>query len=935
MNKIYNSILENIENPCIVISGPGCGKTTLITKKVQHLCQNGFNIENILCLTFSNKSSSDMTKKIREVSSEKFLAYTFHSFCLEIILKYEKYISEIDRDFEVLTEDFGLLFFIENFEKLNISSFEIKNNSYRICYDLYHKIMSLKENGISIKDIEKLNYLNINLKMDLLSSYLKYEEYKQKNNLVDFCDLINLTIKLFEKNDFILNEIRQKYKYILIDEFQDTNLVQLNLIKLLAKNNITIVLDRKQSIYSFRGSNYENLEIFEKHFENHKKYFLGENFRSSKKVVQNLNLLIEKEFSKDEILISKKEELGEFRIIELEDENSQNEYLLFLVKDFLKKDTSKTFAILTRTNNEAKNIFDYMSLNKIKVNFKSQKNIIENSTANLIFNILKIIKSPKESNNEFFYILERYLISNTTIRNLFRKIESQEKSFFEVLKNLDFSDYEKTKNIIVFLDDFKTLKFLKENIIDLIEFYRSNFDITNLITYLCEKFKFFEEAYLSEDNKNMKILREIIKFSIKFVKIKKNNSFEEFLNIFKENYSVFYGEEKVKSNIIISTIHNSKGLEYDFVVVPNLVDNIYPIKIKQNIFDEKQKNNIDEEKRIFFVALSRAKENLYLITYNKLNNSNVIQSDFLNYFKVQKEKIKISKNIKIQDTKLSIKKEIIKKINFNLLNDNLDIVKSEVKLFETLFSKNNDLKSHILSHPRLDYYKKKIENSTIKKSQVLESLETEKYSHSKISTYMSCPKKYLYETEYKIPTKSKSYFDFGTTLHFVLETITKLDWNKSSKKDLFLYSLEILTDNWISQGYKDYKEEEIYKKSSIKIIENFINKNFEILKEQTPKNFEERFEININGKKISGIIDRVDITNNGDLIILDYKTSKSKKSQKELLDDRQLYIYAIACKTLFGKYPKKMGLWFLCFNEILYVDFDEFIKNKVQNILGR
>ena len=934
MSEVYDDKIKLIEKPCILISGPGCGKTSFIVDKIKYLKEINFDLEKILCLTFSSKSSNDMSKKISKEFSKDFIAYTFHSFCLDIIMSYEKFIVDIDRNFEILTEDFGILFFFENFENLNITSIEIKNNKNKICYDLYSKIMSLKENGISPKDVEKLEFSNINIKVDILSTYLKYEEYKRKNNLLDFCDILNITINLLEKNEFILKELKDKYKYILVDEFQDTNLIQLKIIKLMAKNNISIVLDQKQSIYSFRGSNFENLELFKKHFENHQIYYLNKNYRSSKNIINFLNQMIEKEFSKDEKLIPVKDSYENPRAIILENENSQNEYILFLINDFLKNQNEKNLAILTRTNFEAKKIFEFLKLKNIDISFKSTKSFYEDPLLMLIHNILKIIISPKDSNIEFFYILEKYSISNGTIKNLFRKIQGDEKSFYEVLKNLETKDFGKNEKVITYIQDLKTLNFLKENIFFIIDKYRSNFTLTNILILIFEKFKFFEKYYSEDDKDSFNMLKDIINFSQRFSKIKKVSSVKSFLEAF-EHFQINSQNNSQNNKISILTIHNSKGLEFDTVIIPNLIENIYPLKSKNNLFDEKSKIDIEEEKRVFFVSISRAKENLFLLSYEKNSNNSLVKlSSFLDYFDIKKERIQTSQNFSIENCENEIKKEILKNINFNMMNNEIELVKKEVELYEVLFNKNKNLNSHLLDHPNFEFFKNKLENSKKTKIEHISKLEVEKYSHSKLSTYSSCPKKYLYSYEYRIPSLKQSYFDFGTTIHFVLEEITKLDWSKYEKKELFLLALEILTNNWISHGYTDYKQEETYKKKSIKIIEDFIEKNSELLQNQSPKHFERKFEIEINGEKVSGIIDRVDYTNDDEIIILDYKTSNKMKTKKELLEDKQLYIYAIASKKEFGKYPKKMGLWFLGFNEIQFVDFDEVVKNKIKDELN-
>jgi DNA helicase-2/ATP-dependent DNA helicase PcrA len=945
-NENQKKAINSIDKSSIIIAGPGSGKTFVISCKVKKLTENNFKKEEVLCLTFSNKSCFEMSERITKNLNEEFVSFTFHSFCLEIINSYEKHITNISSNFEFIDDNFILMFFWENFDSFNFKSIEIKEwTKKKICQDIYSKISSLKEKNMNILDIEKLD-ININLKLDLIVAYSKYEKYKLDNNLIDFSDMLTLTYNLLKNNKKIRDKIRNKYKYILVDEFQDTNKIQLEIIKLLLnedKNNLTIVLDNKQSIYSFRGAEYKNLENLKTHLKNYEEIYLTENYRNSKEIVKNLNELILKNFNEKELIISSTKNTGSFNIRILENELFQNQYIEYLVLDFLEKnetENEKSLAILTRTNSEAKEIYNFLKLAGIDCNFSNKSNIFENPIVNLIFSIIKIIQNSKENNLEFFLIFEYFDLSNLAIKEIFKLSHKNEYSVLKVLENENFVSKKENRESIFFESDVLAIKKIKYLIIELINLSKLNCNISLLIVSICERFEFLKNAKILKNDNLQFLIKKIINLSFTFTKIHKSNDLKKFLLFFESKLDIYFedinSKNKINSKINIMTIHNSKGLEFDCVLIPNLINKLYPLNIKENQFDfqiKKNDENTKEEIRLFFVAISRAKENVYLITYEKNNkNTFVKKSEFLDFFSCEKKMINLTeKNIK-QNSEIEIKRMITTQILKSLTLNNIENVKSEISNYENLFLKKSNLEC--FENENFKKYSSILKNQKKSKIEFINNVEEVVYSHSRISNYSQCPKKYLYGYEYSLPTQNKYYFSFGTSIHTVLEILLKnYNWEKYSKEELISLGMEILFDNWLTKGYENLKEEEKYKKEGIKIVEKFINTQLELNKIQTPISFEDSFQITINGKKIKGFIDRIDKNKNGDLIILDYKTSKKIKTQNELDKDQQLYVYAKACFNLYGKYPKKMGLWFVKFDKIVETTFNIKIMEKFEKDL--
>ena len=267
LNERQKKAVQILDKPLIVISGPGTGKTHLITSKILYLInEKKIDPKRILAITFSNEASKEMEKRVNENEDLDFRSYTFHSFCLSLIERFN--INLVQRDLnEMIINDYEQkAIFLDLLETINLNSIEIKNNKLKVANELLGLILKLKEDGISPNDLIEKEFENLDIKSDILTSYVKYEKLKQDKNLIDFSDILNFGFEILS-NDIIQKKFQQEYDYMLIDEFQDTNKIQLKIIEKIAQNNITIVLDNKQSIYSFRGARIQNLTDFKKSFE--------------------------------------------------------------------------------------------------------------------------------------------------------------------------------------------------------------------------------------------------------------------------------------------------------------------------------------------------------------------------------------------------------------------------------------------------------------------------------------------------------------------------------------------------------------------------------------------------------------------------------------------------------------------------------------------
>ncbi len=950
LNESQEKAVLEIQKPCIIIAGPGTGKTTLITEKIKHLIdKEKVNGDRILAITFTRKAAQEMSERVEILTGKPFFAKTFHEFALEIIDDYQKDIPQIDRSYTLIDEASSLVFFLENLSEFNLSSIEVKNNHALIANELYSEISKLKDFGIRLNDLEKMNSSDFSVKMDVFLAYSKYELYKKENNFLDFADLLLHVKELLEKNPKIRSEIKEKYSYVLVDEFQDTNKVQFEILKLISKkNNITIVGDQKQSIYSFRGANYENLALFKRHFAGYEEIYLHDNYRCSNRMMGIINRLIE---NNDEILNSERTENGEVNLIEASNESSQLNYIvekiLKIKNDCEQKGKKKSvgIGILFRKKHELKLVANTLKNLNIPFNSNEINNLFEYDVVKDILNEIRIVINPRRANNELFKLLLEMGVSNEVVKKLTREASLKEKSLYEIIKKEDFKDE-------FYLEDRSLILKNISNIDELILLKNSKTSIYSFTRELIFKLNHYKYALVTGNYETISVLNKFLSFALNYSNIYKNNDLPRFLKVCSYSQKLEIevedgNENKEASNktdslvkIELLTIHASKGKEFDYVIMPFLNERRFPGSFKRNKFDVMERDSkedfLSEEKRLFFVSVSRAKDCLDLIYVKRYgeNKTDSNPSVFLNSLNLDRkiytkefDEFKMSKEDEI-------KAEVIENIKRHILNNEFGKAKDEIDMLNDIFGKRKDLGFFIRDSnggSKKKYYNDKLNGKEgLNKEDVDFDEKGKIYSVSQLGTYRDCPKKYLYGYIYKIPSKSKHYFDFGTSMHSVFENlvddISKYDGKKVTKETLFAKGASLMSKSWVSKGYEDHTQEKDYYEKGLQAIRDFIDTEIELQKKDKREVVckEKKFLINVEGKSILGFIDRIDKVGNG-FEIMDYKTSNSMETKTKLRDNMQLFVYSLAMKEDedFGKYPLNVGLWYVIHNKIVSVPFSE------------
>lgn len=602
--------IKHFEGPALILAVPGSGKTTVLLNRILNLIKN-HNIDSseIISITFSKSQGIDMEKRFLAQNPEfrgKITFKTIHAFCYEIVRNYMK-LKNIKKTLIEGNNEFNRIlilkrvYYQKNYKKL--SDEEI--NDFFSIYDFTKNKMYDFEGYI------RKNHFISNRSL-MLKLYNLYDEIKIQNNFMDFNDLLILANEYISTDKKLLKALKNRYKFFQIDEGQDTSTLQFEIIRKIVfpENNVFIVADDDQSIYSFRGASPENLLNFKNIYPNSKIFFMDKNFRSTKNIIKISNKIIQgnkiryEKYSKHTT-----EENSQIMLFKVKNSTIQAREL---VKRISEINPNEAIGVLYRNNISSLYVAEILKNNDIDFFVKENK---FDFYSNRILNDVKNILLFSEDTTDLEVFKRIYFKLNAYIKKDFiTKLEYKpyNQCVLESLLDLDeLNDFYLNK-FTSLRNDFKRLKRMKmEDKIDCILYELGYGD------YL-DNFNEFS-------NLNYNLIFDLIKYLSKDLK-----TFDEFIEKLDNLKELLKNASSSKSNISISTIHSSKGLEYDNVFIIDLIDGEFPQKSILNSFDEKL---LEEERRLFYVAMTRARKRLFLYTIKERNNLPVEPSIFYNELK--------------------------------------------------------------------------------------------------------------------------------------------------------------------------------------------------------------------------------------------------------------------------------------------------------------
>lgn len=597
MNDNQKEAILTTDGPLIILAGAGSGKTRVLTHRIMYLIkEKKINESNILAITFTNKAANEMKERILNLIGDttKYIwINTFHAMCLKILRTNIEYLG-YKTNFTIL----------DSSEQKRVIKNIIEN--YKYDNDQYNPNFILKVISNSKNKNESPENLSQKSKFGFMKNvsniYLKYQQYLKKNNVLDFDDLIIKTIELFEKSNETLKYYQNKFKYIHVDEYQDTSVIQYKLIKLLSNfhKNICVVGDDDQSIYSWRGANVNNISDFEKDFKDSKIIYLNQNYRSNNIILSAANSIIKNNIKRKEkklwtnIISDNK--------IDFNYAGNDMEEADYISKKIKKLNNYNNTAILYRNNYLSRVIENSLIKNSIPYKILGSLHFLNRKEIKDILSYINVLINPDDelSIKRIINVPKRG-IGKETLKKIEIHMQQNKINMYESLKNVKDIGLSTniTKKIVEFIKIFEKYKNFNDYSIE---------EILEGI-YIDSGYKEMLEHNINVENKErISNISELVSSSIQYSK--SNKSILEFMSDISLYSDTDKNENNKDNSVTLSTIHASKGLEYDTVFIIGLEENIFPSNIMEDDTDIKEK--IEEERRLAYVAITRAKNNLFI-----------------------------------------------------------------------------------------------------------------------------------------------------------------------------------------------------------------------------------------------------------------------------------------------------------------------------------
>ena len=588
-----------IDGPVLVTAGAGSGKTRLLTHRIAYMVkEKGIFPNQILAITFTNKAANEMKERLGKMidGAENMWICTFHAMCSRI-----------------LRREIGLIGYTKSFSiygdteknrviKRIIEAKEIDMNAETFAWH----ISNAKNNLMSAGEYSK--YIHDKKKCEIITKvYLEYESELFKANALDFDDLLVKTYKLFKENPDTLNFYQNKFKYIFVDEFQDTNTAQYELVKLLAgdNKNIFAVGDEDQCIYSWRGAQVENVKRFTKDFENCKIFKLEQNYRSTKNIINVANKVIKFNHSRiDKNLWTNNDNGSEIEIKQTYNDIEEAEFIAEKINDLVEDGEKKysDFAILMRVNSLSRIIEEKLLTYNIPYRVYGGYKFFERKEIKDTTAYLYLIENPNDTEATLRMLsFPKKGIGDVSISNLIEIAENNNISVLNLIMNAE--KYGVSGSLL------SKLKPIQDLFNDLNE-KKEAMDLNEFVEYLIKRVGIKEAiGTKTEDDLNKCLnIDDFVKSVNEYSSANQDASIDDFLQsitLMRDIDSMNESDDFVS----LLTIHSAKGLEFDTVFIVGLNDGLFPLSRAINSPDP---NDLEEERRLMYVAITRAKNKLFL-----------------------------------------------------------------------------------------------------------------------------------------------------------------------------------------------------------------------------------------------------------------------------------------------------------------------------------
>ncbi|OGD86737.1 hypothetical protein A2870_02760 [Candidatus Curtissbacteria bacterium RIFCSPHIGHO2_01_FULL_41_11] len=920
LNKQQLETVTSTEGPLLIIAGAGTGKTTVIARRIAYIIEKKLaKPSEILALTFTDKAAVEMEERVDVQVPYGFIdtwISTFHAFG-DRVLRDCAFDIGLAPDFKVLSRPQQVLFFQQNLFRIQLDYFRPLSNPTKFIAAILSFFSRLKDENVSPKEFsqyakrlttnaikeektegpEQGRRIEAKKYLELANAYEAYEKFKGEAGVLDFGDQVTKAIDLFTSRPKILKDYQQKFKYILVDEYQDTNYAQNELVKLLADNhkNVCVVGDDDQSIYKFRGAAISNIMEFKKTYPRAKQVVLTQNYRSTQAVLDSAYKLIrhndpdrlevqnniDKKLTSiqgqglppQEIFADTISEEADCVAEEIEKLISRRSSPKSKIQNLKSKYTYRDFAILVRANSQADHFLRALNMKGIPHKFVGSSGLYHQEEVSVLISFLNAICNFEESLN--LYNLLTSGIYNTPVLDAVKLTsysKRKNRSLYHTLKNLnkiDSSEVEITDEAKVIIEkmmldlDAALELSRKENV------GKVTYDFLKRTNYL-EKLerlggvdgpikiqniaKFFDKIKEFSDIAKAETVAQFIEY------------LESIRNAGDDPATVEYDPDLDAVNIM--TVHGAKGLEFAVVFLVNLVSDRFPTRARSEPIETPKEIiketlpegdwHMQEERRLFYVGMTRAKDLLYFSWSRDVGGARA------------------------------------KKISPFIL-EAIDKPKSSSQMAR--LSPLEKIEKFAPTPPR-------------NTQTVLFDVDVLKLTQGAIDDYLTCAYKYRYIHVLKVPILRHHAIVYGSALHLAVAEFWK---NKKRGNILTLPQfLEVFENAWDSEGFLTVEHEEKRKMQGKLALEAFWKR--ESKSPDVPSLIETPFKFAVGDITVVGRYDRVDVKPGSKIRIIDYKSSENidqDRADAQAKDSTQLAIYALSYYKSYKIIPQWVGLHFL------------------------
>lgn len=905
LNQRQKEAVEHDQGPLLIIAGAGTGKTAVIARRIAHLiATKKANPEEILALTFTDKAAAEMEERVDLLVPYGYTDIwisTFHAFG-DRILRENALELGLEPEFNVLTRPDQIIFLREHLYEFNLDYYRPKSNPARFLDALIILFSRLRDEDISweeyleyTKGLEKKSKKspqneelkeNARAQMELACAYQTYQKLLTKEGKVDFANQVYLTLHLFRRRPRVLKRYQRQFKYILVDEFQDTNFSQFQLVKLLAqeRKNIVVVGDDNQSIFKFRGAAISNILNFMDDYPGARQVVLTENYRSTQRILDRAYRLIKYndpdtlevkcKISK-ELTAQRKNGPG-IRHLHFDTGSSEADEVARIIEEKVKKNKLSygEIAILVRSNNDAQSFLRALNMRSIPWRFSGNQGLYSRQEIRFLISFLRAIAAPDDSIS-LYHLVSFPGLYNLDMADLTRCLnwaDRKNSSLFTVFSQLDsiselseVSSKSKTK-IKKITEDLN--HYLKE---------ARNLSSGKLLYLFLQQSGYIKRLMKEESVVNEQRIKNIARF-FNIVANFENLTSEDRLPSFVRHLDMLIsaGDDPATAEadfdleaVNVLTLHKAKGLEFSLVFLVNLVQGRFPwprrrepIEMPLELIKDTLPGgdyHIQEERRLFYVGMTRARDELYF-------------TSSLDYGGKRARKVS------------------------QFVYEALDISPQKPEIIKTQ------------ALEAIRRFAPKVPAPAVKEKPI-SSDELLRLSFRQVDDYLTCPLKYKYVHILRIPIMRHHSVVYGSAIH---KAILDFYQAKIAKKGFAQQDLiESFKGAWVNEGFLSRAHEEQRFAQGEQTLKDFYNRENS---KKLPAYIEQSFNFVLGKDKVVGRWDRIDETEEG-AVIVDFKTSdtvtKQKQADKRTKESLQLSIYALAYKMVKGELPMRVELHFV------------------------